>query len=98
MRHELAWSIELPDGRRAVLAQLAPELAAEPALRRRWVVDMERIAALPAAPARADHRDRPRNRIRARTDAEPPWRVRLDPPGQTLDAAAARARRCRSTR
>ena len=33
LRHELAWPIELPDGRRAVLAQLVPELAADLALR-----------------------------------------------------------------
>ena len=90
LRHELAWSIELPDGRPAVLAQLAPELAAEPTLRRRWVVDMERIAALPAGRIAATIAIGPQPDPRA-VDAEPPWRVRLDPPGQTLDAVLRRA-------
>lgn len=90
LRHELAWTLELPDGRRAVLAQLVPELAADAALRRRWVADMERIAALPAAhlaptlqigPA-PDPRD---------PAAAPPWRVRIDPPGPTLDHLLRRA-------
>jgi len=89
LRHEVAWTIELPDGRRAVIAQLAPELAAEPALRRRWVVDMERLAALPAP------RLAPTLLIGPapdpRTAAEPPWRVRLDPPGQPLDQLLERA-------
>jgi serine/threonine-protein kinase len=90
MRHELAWTIELPDGRRAVLAQLAPELAAQPALRRRWVADMERVAALPAPRLAPTLKIGPPPDPRA-PDAEPPWRVRLDPPGQTLDAVLRRA-------
>jgi hypothetical protein len=90
LRHEIAWPIELPDGRRAVLAQLVPELAADVALRRRWVVDMERIAALPVARLAPTLAIGPQPDPRA-PDAEPPWRVRLDPPGQTLDARLRRA-------
>ncbi|MGE5182819.1 MAG: serine/threonine-protein kinase, partial [Acidobacteriota bacterium] len=90
LRHELAWSLELPDGRRAVLAQLAPELASQPALRRRWVADMERIAALPAPRLAPTLKIGPEPDPRA-ADAEPPWRVRLDPPGPTLDAVLRRA-------
>ena len=90
LRHELAWPIELPDGRRAVLAQLVPELAADLALRRRWVVDMERIAALPVARLAPTLAIGPAPDPRA-AGAEPPWRVRLDPPGQTLDARLRRA-------
>lgn len=90
LRHELAWPIELPDGQRAVLAQLVPELAADPALRRRWVGDMERVAALPVARLAPTLAIGPAPDPRA-PGAEPPWRVRLDPPGQTLDARLRRA-------
>lgn len=90
LRHELAWTVELPDGRRAVIAQLAPELAAEPALRRRWVVDMEHLAALPVSRLAPTLAIGPLPDPRA-PDAEPPWRARLDPPGDTLDQLLARA-------
>ena len=90
LRHEIAWLIELPDGRRALLAQLVPELAAEPALRRRWVADMERLAALPASHLVPTLKIGPAPDPRA-TDAEPPWRVRLDPAGSTLDHVLRRA-------
>ena len=90
LRHELAWTVELPDGRRAVIAQLAPELAAEPTLRRRWVADMERLAALPASRLAPTLQLGPAPDPRA-ADAEPPWRVRLDPPGPTLDQLLQRA-------
>ena len=90
LRHELAWPIELPDGRRAVLAQLVPELAGDVALRRRWVVDMERIAALPVARLAPTLALGPQPDPRA-ADAAPPWRVRLDPPGETLDQVLRRA-------
>ena len=86
LRHELAWTVELPDGRRAVIAQLAPELAAEPALRRRWVVDMERLAALPVSRLAPTLAIGPAPDPRA-PDAEPPWRVRLDPAGTTLEVS-----------
>ena len=84
VRHELQWRAALPDGRRVVIAQLVPELAAEPALRRRWVHDVERLAAA-GAPALAetiavgpapDPRD---------PAAEAPWRVRVEPAGRRLD-------------
>jgi hypothetical protein len=90
LRHELAWPIELPDGRRAVLAQLAPELAREPALRRRWVVDMERLAALPASRLAPTLAIGPAPDPRAQ-DAAPPWRVQLDPPGTPLEQLLQRA-------
>jgi len=90
LRHEVAWTVELPDGRRAVIAQLAPELAAEPALRRRWVADMERLAALPAPRLAPTLQIGPAPDPRA-ADAVPPWRVRLDPPGSTLEQLLERA-------
>jgi hypothetical protein len=84
VRHELQWRVRLPDSRHAVLAQLVPELAAEPALRRRWVHDVERLAAIDTpslAPTLAigpqpDPRD---------ATAEAPWRLRVEPGGRRLD-------------
>lgn len=87
---ELQWRLRLPDGRAAVLAQLAPELAADEALRRRYVYEVERLRDL-GAPALApilavgpepDPRD---------PAAAPPYRLRLDPPGQPLEDVLARA-------
>ncbi len=90
LRHEIAWTVDLPDGRRAVIAQLVPELARDAALRRRWVADMERLAALPAAHLAPTLSIGPRPDPRA-ADAEPPWRIRLDPAGTTLDQLLRRA-------
>ena len=90
LRHELAWTIELPDGRRAVIAQLVPELAAEPSLRRRWVADMERVAEWSAPRLAPTLAIGPAPDPRA-MDAVPPWRVRLDPAGTTLDQVLARS-------
>lgn len=90
LRHELAWTIELPDGRRAVIAQLAPELAAEPALRRRWVTDMERVAQWSAPRLAPTLAIGPSPDPRA-PDATPPWRARLDPLGRPLEELLARA-------
>ena len=90
LRHEIAWNVELPDGRRAVIAQLVPELAADTALRRRWVADMERLAALPAAHLAPTLHLGPDPDPRA-PGTEPPWRIRLDPAGTTLDQVLRRA-------
>ena len=84
VRQELCWRVRLPDGRDAVVAQLVPELAAEPALRRRYVHDVERLAAAGAPSIAAvlaigpapDPRD---------LAAAPPWRARLAPSGRTLE-------------
>ncbi|MCA9710305.1 MAG: serine/threonine protein kinase, partial [Myxococcales bacterium] len=81
---ELRWRV-LDDGRPAVLGQLLAELAHDPSLRRRYVRDVERLRALPElalAPVRRlgpapDPRD---------PEAAPPWRLRDDPPGETLEA------------
>ncbi|MCB9568316.1 MAG: protein kinase [Myxococcales bacterium] len=80
---EQRWRVRLADGRPALLARLLPELASDPAIRRRYVRDLERLASLGergVAPLRErgpepDPRD-PR--------AAPPWRLRLAPPGITL--------------
>jgi len=86
---EQRWRVRLDDGRLAVLGRLLPELAADPAIRRRYVHDLDRLGALGDAglapllevgPA-PDPRD---------PAAPPPWRLRLDPPGETFAAWIAR--------
>lgn len=87
---EQRWRLELPDGRQAVVGQLAPDLARDESIRRRYVRDAERVQALSTfalAPILAlgpspDPRD---------PSALAPWRVRLDPPGETLEAWLRRA-------
>jgi hypothetical protein len=86
---ERRWLVRLADGQRAVLAQLLPELARDEAVRRRYVRDAERLRDLDA-PALArtlaigpgpDPRD---------PAAPPPWRLREEPEGQTLESLLAR--------
>jgi hypothetical protein len=81
---ERRWRVRLPDGRPGLLGQLLPELARDEALRRRYVQDLERLRAL-AAPVVAeivaigplpDPRD---------PGAPAPWRLRVDPPADTLE-------------
>ncbi len=86
---QLRWQLELPGGQRAVLVQLVPELANEESVRRRYVYEAERLSRLEApsiAPTLAvgpspDPRD---------PSAESPWRLRVDPDGETLAAWLAR--------
>jgi hypothetical protein len=87
---EQRWKVQLGDGREAVVAQLAPDLARDESIRRRYIRDLERLRELHAislAPTLAigpqpDPRD---------PKAVEPWRIRLDPRGQRLDAWLARA-------
>jgi len=76
--NELHTKVVLDDGRPAVLASLLPELAADPSLRRRYVADAERLRALGAAPVAEV--------LAVGSDATAPWRLRLDPPGESLEA------------
>jgi hypothetical protein len=87
---EQRWRIELDDGRRVLVGQLASDLARDESIRRRYVRDAERVRdlsvyalvptlALGPAP---DPRD---------PAAIAPWRARLDPPGETLEAWLRRA-------
>lgn len=87
---ETRWRIRLHDGRDAVVGQLAPDLARDVSIRRRYARDVERVMALSAhsvAPTVAtgpmpDPRD---------PAAIAPWRVRLEPDGETLTEILARA-------
>ena len=76
--NELHTRVMLDDGRTAVLASLLPELAADPSLRRRYVADAERLRALGAGPVAEV--------LAVGADAMPPWRLRLDPPGESLES------------
>jgi serine/threonine protein kinase len=87
---EQRWRIRLADGRRALVGQLAPDLARDESIRRRWVRDAERIQALQAhciAPV-LEIGPAPDPRAPA---AIAPWRMRLDPEGESLETFLARA-------
>lgn len=87
---EQRWSVQLEDGQRALVAQLAPDLARDESIRRRYVRDVERVRSLQVhalAPITAmgpqpDPRD-PR--------AAAPWRMRPDPDGEPLSRWLERA-------
>jgi hypothetical protein len=87
---EERWRVRLADGTRAVVARLSPELACDESLRRRWVRDVEALAALDAwslAPLLCvgpspDPRD---------PEAIAPFRVRVEPAGVDLATWLARA-------
>ncbi|HWB77593.1 MAG TPA: hypothetical protein VG755_21655, partial [Nannocystaceae bacterium] len=80
---ETRWRVQLGDGSFAVVGQLAPDLARDVSIRRRYVRDVERVMALTAfsiAPTTARGPDPdPRD-----PQDVPPWRLRLDPEGEPL--------------
>lgn len=82
---ELRWRV-LDEGRPAVLGQLLPELARDASLRRRYVRDVERLAALGACEGLARMLRRGPEPDPRDPEAAAPWRLREDPPGETLDA------------
>lgn len=78
---ELRWDVVV-DGTPAVLAQLAPELAADPSIRERWIGDTARMTALDVRCHCGPSRTGPD----ATTDDTPPWRLRPQPAGTSLEA------------
>lgn len=84
VRGEYRWQVRLPDGRRGVIGQQLAELADDDSLRRRYVYESERRAALHidglveqwAMGPLPDPRD---------SSAAAPWRLRADPDGESLD-------------
>jgi hypothetical protein len=80
---ELRWNVVL-DGAPAVLAQLAPELAADPSIRERWIGDTARMAAL-AVPCHCGPTRTGPDATQADRDA-PPWRARPQPAGTSLES------------
>ncbi|MCA9656663.1 MAG: protein kinase [Myxococcales bacterium] len=81
---ELRWRV-LDAGEPAVLGQLLPELARDASLRRRYVRDVERLAELGGEGLARVRRRGPQPDPRDLA-APPPWRLRDDPPGETLEA------------
>jgi hypothetical protein len=87
---ETRWSIRLDGGGAAVVGQLAPDLARDVSIRRRYVRDVARVRALDV------HSVAPT--IACGPDPDPcdpsavaPWRVRLDPGGDSLATVLERA-------
>jgi hypothetical protein len=87
---ETRWRVRLDDGRDAVVGQLAPDLARDVSIRRRYARDVERVMLLPA------HSLAPTLAVGPAPDpcdprAVAPWRVRLEPAGEPLSDILARA-------
>lgn len=87
---EQRWRIELADGRRALVGQLAEDLARDESIRRRYVRDAERVEGLAAHGLAPTLALGPSPDPRAPT-AIAPWRVRLDPDGESLERWLSRA-------
>ncbi|MBV1858297.1 MAG: protein kinase [Nannocystaceae bacterium] len=87
---EQRWLVRLADGRNALVAQLAPDLARDDCIRRRYVRDQERVMLLGAHAVvetlcigpHPDARD---------PGAPPPWRMRPAPDAESLTEILARA-------
>ncbi len=87
---ETRWAVRLSDGTPVVVGQLVADLARDSSIRRRYVHDIERLMALQAyslVPTLAiGPAPNPRDPA-----ADPPWRMRADPPGVALSTWLARA-------
>ncbi len=87
---EQRWRVQLEDGRLLAIGRLSPELARDESIRRRYVRDVQRRAAIGCmgvAPIVAmgpepDPRD---------VASVPPWRARVEPSGERLDVWLTRA-------
>lgn len=92
---EERWRVRLDggergDGQRALVARLSPELARDESLRRRWVRDVEAIAALDAWSVAPTMMIGPSPDPRA-PEAAAPFRVRIEPAGTDLATWLGRA-------
>lgn len=75
---EQQWTVELADGSRGVWCRLLPELAADEAVRRRYLRDVEQVRALGDVLGIARILDA------GLDDEGVPWRLREHPEGETL--------------
>ncbi len=83
---EQRWRVRLADGRNAVVGQLAPELARDESLRRRYIGDLRRQAALAAVSVIPNFATGPESEAEAEDPkAEPPWRARLELSGIVVE-------------
>ncbi|MEM6291590.1 MAG: protein kinase [Myxococcota bacterium] len=87
---EQRWRVRLADGRVAVVGQLAPDLARDESIRRRYVRDQERVAALGVHAVLAPFALGPAPDPRA-PQADAPWRIRLAPDADALADILQRA-------
>lgn len=87
---EQRWTLRLPEGRRVVVGQLAPDLARDVSIRRRYVRDVERIRDLPAVSLAPTLALGPEPDPRA-PGTVAPWRMRVEPRGTKLSETLARA-------
>lgn len=83
---EQRWRVRLADGRNAVVGQLAPELARDESLRRRYVGDLRRQETLQAVSVIGNFATGPQAPGAAEDPrAEPPWRARLELSGVVVE-------------
>lgn len=87
---ETRWHIRLDDGRDALVGQLAPDLARDVSIRRRYVRDVERVMANGAHSLAPTIASGPAPDATSPT-AVAPWRVRLEPSGERLSDVLLRA-------
>ncbi|MEM7157631.1 MAG: serine/threonine-protein kinase [Myxococcota bacterium] len=87
---EQRWRVQLEDGRRVLVGQLASDLARDESIRRRYARDAERVQGLPAHALVPTLAVGPQPDPRAPDDIAP-WRARLDPTGETLEQWLRRA-------
>lgn len=87
---EQRWRVQLDDGTVAVAAQLVADLARDESIRRRYLRDLRRVLELDAACLAPTLAHGP---AQAAEDpqSEPPWRLRVEPAGESLDQVLARA-------
>lgn len=86
---ELRWRGRTADGTPIVVAQLLPELSRDVPLRRRWLRDVQRVRELSSSAVARTLRIGP-DPDPTDPSAPPPWRVREDPPGETVEELLAR--------
>ncbi len=84
VRNERHWRARTAEGQAVVLAQLRPELADDESLRRRYVYEAERLAAIDAPALAAVLATGPTPDARD-PSAIAPWRLRSQPSGIRLD-------------
>lgn len=87
---EQRWSVRLRDGRKVLVAQLAPDLARDESIRRRYVRDQERVMQLDAHAVVETLAIGPQPDPRSPA-AEAPWRMRLAPDADSLSTILSRA-------
>lgn len=87
---EQRWLIRLADGRQALVGQLAPDLARDESIRRRYVRDQERVMQLGVHAVVETLAFGPTPDPRDPAGA-PPWRIRVAPDAESLSSILARA-------